>query len=188
VICSINNVSICQSVNMYDNDEFIYCLNMMRYAHENVDDGWVRDTVLDADTNNPNAYIDIDMSFPVMKITDRCQVCDFFMAPAVKIFRCTCIEIEFKKCTKPPQSIFQPLGIFPSQRAFDIYFKHRERGAISAVCKDLRCIAYSESDFCSSVRNCFVFFVPLYSTSTIIFALKSKLCHAMNIEEANYFL
>jgi hypothetical protein len=99
----------------------------------------------------------------------------------------TCIAIQFKKYTKPSQSIFQPLGVFPSQHAFEMYFKHRERGLISAVCKGWRCIGYSESDFCSSVRNCFVFYVPLYSTATVIFALKSKLCHAINIE-ANYFL
>jgi hypothetical protein len=68
---------------------FIYSLtiNMMYYAHGKVKGGWVRDTVRGADTNDPNAYKDIDMSFPVMKITDRCKVCDFFMVSAVRIFR-----------------------------------------------------------------------------------------------------
>ena len=99
----------------------------------------------------------------------------------------TCNAVELKKCEQVIESIFQPLGVFPSQLVFEVYFKHRERGTIAAVSKAWNCMRYLESEFSSNVRQHFVFYVPLHSTEAIIFALKSKLSHQLN-NEGNYFL
>lgn len=98
----------------------------------------------------------------------------------------TCNAMDFKKSEKITQPKFEPLGVFPSQIFFETYFKHRERGTISQVCKAWNSMRYLESEFCSNVRQHFVFYVPLHSTQAIIFALQSKLCHALN-DEGNYF-